>query len=142
MSHYKSNLRDLYFNLFEVFGLDDLLGSPAYSDLDGDTVRSILAETDRMAREDLAASYVDGDRNPPVFDPKTHSVRIPEAFRRSYQTFMDAEFYRLEMPTELGGTQAPRIMWWSFAELGLGSNAPIWMYASGPSFAHTLWLEG
>jgi alkylation response protein AidB-like acyl-CoA dehydrogenase len=142
MSHYKSNLRDLYFNLFEVFGLDDLLGSPAYPDLDGDTVRSILAETDRMAREDLAASYVDGDRNPPVFDPETHSVRIPEAFRRSYQTFMDAEFYRLEMPTELGGTQAPRIMWWSFAELVLGSNAPIWMYASGPSFAHTLWLEG
>jgi alkylation response protein AidB-like acyl-CoA dehydrogenase len=142
MSHYKSNLRDLYFNLFEVFGIEELLGSPAYPDLDADTVRSILAETDRMAREDLAASYVEGDRNPPVFDPATHSVTIPEAFRRSYQTFMDAEFYRLELPAELGGTPAPRLMWWSFAELVLGANAPVWMYASGPSFAYTLWLEG
>jgi alkylation response protein AidB-like acyl-CoA dehydrogenase len=142
MSHYKSNLRDLYFNLFEVFGIEELLGSRAYPDLDADTVRSILAETDRMAREDLAASYVEGDRNPPVFDPATHSVTIPEAFRRSYQTFMDAEFYRLELPAELGGTPAPRLMWWSFAELVLGANAPVWMYASGPSFAYTLWLEG
>jgi alkylation response protein AidB-like acyl-CoA dehydrogenase len=142
MSHYKSNLRDLYFNLFEVFGIEGLLGSPAYPDLDADTVRSILTEAERMAREDLAASYVEGDRNPPVFDPATHSVSIPEAFRRSYKTFMDAEFYRLELPSELGGTPAPRMLWWSFAELILGANAPVWMYASGPSFAYTLWLEG
>jgi alkylation response protein AidB-like acyl-CoA dehydrogenase len=142
MSHYKSNLRDIYFNLFEVFGVDQLLGSAAYPDVDADTVRSILAETDRMAREDLAASYADADRNPPVFDPATHSVRIPESLRRSYQTFMDAEFYRLELPPEMDGTPAPRMVWWSFAELVLGANAPVWMYASGPSFAYTLWLEG
>ncbi len=142
MGHYKSNLRDIYFNLFEVFGVEELLGSPAYPDLDADTVRSILTEADRMAREDLAASYADSDRNPPVFDPATHSVRIPEGLRRSYQTFMDAEFYRLELPPALGGTMAPRLMWWSFAELVLGANAPVWMYASGPSFAHTLWIEG
>ena len=142
MSHYKSNLRDLYFNLFEVFGIERLLGSQAYPDLDTDTVRGILSEAERLAREDLAASYVEGDRNPPVFDPATHSVAIPEAFRRSYRTFMDAEFYRLELPPELGGTPAPRILWWSFAELVLGANAPVWMYASGPSFAYTLWLEG
>ena len=142
MSHYKSNLRDLYFNLFEVFGIERLLGTQAYPDLDTDTVRGILSEAERLAREDLAASYVEGDRNPPVFDPATHSVAIPEAFRRSYRTFMDAEFYRLELPPELGGTPAPRILWWSFAELVLGANAPVWMYASGPSFAYTLWLEG
>src|SRR5206468_4880277 len=23
-----------------------------------------------------------------------------------------------------------------------GANAPVWLYATGPSFAHTLWLEG
>ncbi|OLB75998.1 MAG: acyl-CoA dehydrogenase [Actinobacteria bacterium 13_2_20CM_2_71_6] len=142
MSHYKSNLRDLYFNLFEVFGADRLLGSAAYPDLDVDSARSILAEMDRLAREDLAASYTDGDRKPPVFDPETHSVAMPEAFRRSYQSFMDSEFWRLDLPAELDGTPAPRIFWWSLAELVLGSNAPVWMYASGPGFAHTLWQEG
>ncbi|MEV8514292.1 acyl-CoA dehydrogenase [Dactylosporangium sp. NPDC051484] len=142
MTHYKSNLRDLEFNLFEVFGVDKVLGQGPYGDIDVDTARSILGEVDRMAREDLAASYADSDRNPPVFDPATHSVRMPEAFRKSYQAFMDAEFWRLDLPAELDGTAAPRALWWSIAELVLGSNAPIWMYASGPSFANTLRIEG
>ncbi|HTJ34514.1 MAG TPA: acyl-CoA dehydrogenase [Dactylosporangium sp.] len=142
MTHYKSNLRDLEFNLFEVFGVDKVLGQGPYGDIDVDTARSILGEVDRLAREDLAASYTDGDRNPPVFDPATHSVRMPESFRQSYQAFMAAEFWRLDLPAELDGTAAPRALWWSLAELVLGSNAPIWMYASGPSFANTLRIEG
>jgi alkylation response protein AidB-like acyl-CoA dehydrogenase len=142
MSHYQSNLRDLYFNLFEVFGADQLLGSDAYPDLDVDTARSILAEVERLAREDLAASYAEGDRTPPVFDPETHTVRIPEAFRRSYQAYMDSEFWRLDLPAELDGTPAPRMFWWALAEMVLGSNAPVWMYSSGPAFAQSLWLEG
>jgi alkylation response protein AidB-like acyl-CoA dehydrogenase len=142
MTHYKSNLRDLEFNLFEVFGVDKVLGQGPYGDIDIDTARSILAEVDRMAREDLAASYADADRNPPVFDPATHSVKIPESFRKSYDAFMAAEFWRLDLPAELDGTSAPRALWWALAEMVLGSNAPIWMYASGPSFANTLRIEG
>ena len=142
MGHYKSNLRDLEFNLFEVFGADRTLGTGPYAELDPDTARGILAEVDRLAREDLAASYADSDRHPPVFDPQTHSVRMPESFRRSYQAFMDSEFWRLYLPVELGGTSAPRTLRWSVAELVLGASAPVWMYASGMTFASTLWEEG
>src|SRR5215475_8220164 len=147
MSHYKSNVRDLEFNLFEVFGAADggphpILGQGPFADLDVDTAHNILSEADRIATEVLAPSYSAGDRTPPVFDPVTHSAPLPEAFRQSYKTFMEAEFWRLDLPTELGGTSAPRTLWWSFAESVLGANAPIWMYASGPSFAHTLHREG
>ncbi|MET8229345.1 acyl-CoA dehydrogenase [Micromonospora sp. NPDC005298] len=142
MTHYKSNLRDLEFNLFEVFGADQAFGQGPYSELDADTARTFLAELDRLAREDLAASYTDSDRNPPVFDPATHTAPLPASFKKSYQTFMDSEFWRLDLPPHLGGTTAPRALWWALAELVLGSNAPIWMYASGPSFAHVLEVEG
>ncbi len=142
MTHYKSNLRDLEFNLFEVFGADRAFGQEPYTELDVDTARSILAEADRLAREDLAASYTDSDRNPPVFDPASHTAPLPDAFKKSYQAFMDSEFWRLDLPVELEGTNAPRALWWSLAELVLGANAPIWMYASGPSFARTLHVEG
>ncbi|HEY8533811.1 MAG TPA: acyl-CoA dehydrogenase [Micromonospora sp.] len=142
MSHYKSNLRDLEFNLFEVFRVDEVFNHEPYRGFDVETARAILAEVDRLAREDLAASYVDGDRNPPVFDPATHTAPLPESFKKSYRAFMDAEFWRMDLPEELGGTNAPRTLWWAVAELILGSNAPVWMYASGPSFAHTLWREG
>src|SRR2546429_7848086 len=106
MGHYRSNLRDLQFNLFEVFGADQILGSAAYPDVDVDSARSILAEMDRLAREDLAASYTDGDRTPPVYDPQAHTVAMPEAFRRSYQAFMDSEFWRPDLPAGLGGAPA------------------------------------
>ena len=142
MSHYKSNLRDLEFNLFEVFGADQVLGQGPYAEIDVETARSFLSELDRLAREDLAASYTEGDRNPPVFDPVTHSVKMPESFRKSFEAFMASEFWRLDLPEALGGTPAPRALWWAMAEMVLGANAPVWMYASGPSFAHTLHLEG
>ncbi|MEU5944129.1 acyl-CoA dehydrogenase [Micromonospora sp. NPDC047465] len=142
MTHYKSNLRDLEFNLFEVFGADRAFGQEPYTELDVDTARDILAEVDRLAREDLAASYLDSDRNPPVFDPATHTAPLPESFKKSYQAFMNSEFWRLELPAELDGSNAPRALVWSLAELVLGANAAVWMYSSGPSFAHVLHVEG
>ncbi|MGH3595296.1 MAG: acyl-CoA dehydrogenase N-terminal domain-containing protein, partial [Mycobacterium sp.] len=41
MSHYKSNVRDQVFNLFEVFGVDKALGEGVYSDLDVDTAHEM-----------------------------------------------------------------------------------------------------
>jgi alkylation response protein AidB-like acyl-CoA dehydrogenase len=142
MSHYKSNLRDIQFNLFEVLRRQDLLGQPPYDELDEKTVRGILGELERLATGPLAESFADADRNPPVFDPATHSVRIPESLRKSYRAFMDAEYYRLSLPAELGGTGAPRSLNWAMAELILGSNPAVWMYASGHTMARVLWDLG
>ena len=107
MSHYKSNLRDIEFNLFEVLGRDEVLGTGPFAEVDGETARSILAEVDRLSREELAASYEDSDRNPPVFDPQTSTAPIPESFKKSYQAWMDAEWWRLQVFEELGGQPAP-----------------------------------
>ena len=142
MSHYKSNLRDIEFNLFEVLRRQDVLGQPPYPELDEETVRGILGELERMATGPLAESFADADRNPPVFDAATNSVRIPESLRKSFRTFMDAEWYRLSLPPELGGTQAPRSLNWALAELILGSNPAIWMYSSGHTMARVLWELG
>jgi alkylation response protein AidB-like acyl-CoA dehydrogenase len=142
MTHYKSNLRDLEFNLFEVFGADRAFGQAPYDGIDADTARDVLAEVNRLAREDLAASYADGDRQPPRFDPTTHTAPLPEAFKKSYAQFMASEFWRLDLPPALGGTLAPRVLWWAIDEQVLGANAPVWMYSNGPSFAHVLQIEG
>ncbi len=142
MSHYKSNLRDIEFNLFEVLRRQDLLGEQPYPELDEQTARTIVAELNTMAAGPLAASFADADRNPPVFDPATGSVRVPESLRASYRVFMDAQWYRLSLPAELGGTQAPRSLNWAMAELILGSNPAIWMYSSGHTMGRVLWELG
>ncbi|HEX9497084.1 MAG TPA: acyl-CoA dehydrogenase family protein, partial [Mycobacterium sp.] len=67
MGHYKSNVRDLEFNLFEVLDLEKALATGEFADLDGPTVRQMLEEASRMAEGPLAESFADADRDPPTF---------------------------------------------------------------------------
>jgi alkylation response protein AidB-like acyl-CoA dehydrogenase len=142
MGHYKSNLRDIEFNLFEMLRRQDLLGREPYPDVDEETARGILDEVNRLATGPIAESFAEADRNPPVFDPHTASVRMPEGFKKSFATFMDAEWFRLDLPVGLGGIAAPRTLAWAVAELILGANPAVWMYSGGPNFAQVLWAIG
>ena len=138
MSHYKSNLRDIEFNLFEVLGRQQVLGTGPFAEVDEETARDMLAEVNRLAIGPVAESFVDADRNPPVFDSVTGSVTLPESFRRSFRALMDAQWWRLAVPPELGGTVAPRSLGWAVAEAVLGANPAVWMYSNGPTFAAIL----
>ena len=80
MGHYRSNVRDLEFNLFEVLGLDSVLDSGSYGDLDAATVREILGEVARLSEGPIADSFVDGDRNPPR--PSAARSAQPSMIRR------------------------------------------------------------
>ncbi|MDZ5619828.1 acyl-CoA dehydrogenase [Nocardioides sp. HM23] len=142
MSHYKSNLRDIHFNLFELLGRQDILGAGPFEEMDVDTAKEILAEVDRISREDLAASFEDGDRNPPVFDPKTNTAPVPESFKKSYDAWMEAGFWSLGIPAEIGGTVVPSSLVWATAELILGANTPVWMYGAGPFFSKVVYENG
>ncbi|WP_086832291.1 acyl-CoA dehydrogenase [Streptomyces sp. NRRL B-24572] len=142
MGHYKSNLRDIEFNLFEVLGRDKVYGTGPFEEMDVDTAKSILDEIRRLAENELAESFADADRNPPVFDPETNTAPVPATFKKSYNAFMESEYWRLGIPEEIGGTVSPRSLIWAYAELLLGSNPAIWMYSSGPAFAGILYNEG
>jgi len=139
MGHYRSNLRDIEFNLFEVFHREDVLGTGPYADLDADTVRSILTEVEHLASTELAASFADADRHPPVFDPAAHTVKLPESLKKSYRAYVDAGWGALDLPAEIGGTPTPPSVRWAIAEMVLGSNPAVHLYASGAAFAHVFW---
>ncbi|BBY33902.1 acyl-CoA dehydrogenase [Mycolicibacter minnesotensis] len=136
MSHYKSNVRDQVFNLFEVFGLDQAFGQGNFSDLDLETAREMLNEMVRLAEGPIAESFVDGDRNPPVFDPETHTVKLPESFKKSVRANLDGGWDRIGVIEELGGVPMPRALMWALQEHILGANPAIWMYGGGAGFAN------
>jgi alkylation response protein AidB-like acyl-CoA dehydrogenase len=142
MSHYKSNLRDIEFNLFEVLGRDELLGAGPFGDVDTETVKEILREVDRLAREELATSFEEADRNRRPFDPETHEAPLPESFQEGLPRLDDAEYWRLMTMAELGGTPAPSSVCWALGELVLGANPAIWMYGAGPMFAGVVHRNG
>ena len=138
MSHYKSNQRDLEFNLFEVFGAQDRMGKGPFSEMDVDTARDVLDEVNRLAVGELASTFASADRNPPVYDPATKSVTMPEDFKKSFKALMDAEWWRLDLPEHLGGTGAPPSLRWAASELLLGSNPGAYLFMNGPGFAAIL----
>ena len=142
MGHYKSNVRDQVFNLFEVFGVDKALGQGQFADLDVDTAKEMLGEMARLAEGPLAESFVEGDRNPPVFHPDTHTVTIPESFKKSVHTFIEGGWDKVGLVEELGGMPAPKALLWALHEHVLGSNPAVYMYAMGAGFAQIFYHLG
>ncbi|MBD5830489.1 acyl-CoA dehydrogenase family protein, partial [Janibacter melonis] len=141
MGHYKSNLRDIEFNLFEVLGRDEVLGVEPYQ-VDGETARDMLKEVSRLAENELAESFADADRNPPVFDPTTSSVTMPGSFAKSYQAYTESGFWSVDVPAELDGTPAPPSLKWAMNEMVLGANPAIGMFSASYSFANLLYILG
>ena len=142
MSHYKSNVRDQEFNLFEVLGVDKVFGAGAFSDLDVDTAREMLDEMRRLAEGSIAESFADADRNPPVFDPETHSVTLPESFKKSMRAMLDGGWDKVGVSEDLGGITMPRALGWALHEMILGANPAVWIYGGGAGFADILYKLG
>lgn len=142
MGHYKSNVRDLEFNLFELLELEKVLDGAEYGDLDADTVREILAEAARLAEGPVADSFAETDRHPPTFDPETHVVSIPEPFKQSLQAWEQGEYFRIGLDEQVGGMSAPAMVSWAVNELVLGANPAVFMYVAGPVMANIVFHIG
>jgi alkylation response protein AidB-like acyl-CoA dehydrogenase len=142
MSHYNANLRDIEFCLFDLLGREKVLGTSIYSDLDRDTAMGMLEEMKRLTENDLAASFVDGDRIGTDFNKATGDIKLPESFKKSYKAYVDGEWWRLDAPVELGGMRIPASIRWAIAEMVLGSNPAIHIYASGYAFAQVAHVLG
>ena len=143
MGHYIANVRDLEFNLFEVLGLGAVLGSGRYRDLDVDTVRTMLDEAARLAEGPIAESFADADRNPPVFDPASHTISVPAELAKSVQAAKEAGWWRMGIAEEIGGVPAPSPVTWAINEVIHCANpSAAFFYNLGPAMANALYIEG
>jgi len=142
MGHYRSNVRDLEFNLFEVLELEKALATGEFGDLDGESVREMLDEAARLAEGPVAESFADADRNPPTFDPETHTVHLPDSFKKSLRAWQQGEWFRIGLAEDVGGVPAPAILEWAINEFVLGAQPPVFMMLSGPKSSDILYAIG
>ncbi|OMB84246.1 acyl-CoA dehydrogenase [Mycolicibacterium conceptionense] len=139
MGHYIANVRDIEFNLFEVLRLGPVLDGGAFGDLDADTARTMLDEVARFAEGVVAESFADADRNPPEFDPATHEITVPGPLAKTVQAVKDAEWWRVGIAENAGGTPAPASLVWAIQEMIMCANpSAMFFYGMGPAMAHTL----
>ena len=138
MSHFRSNRRDLEFNLFEVHRIQDYIAE--ISEVDADTARDILSEIDRFADNEWAASFVDADRH--EVELVEGSIELPESMKASMKAFENAGWGLIGLDSALGGTPVPPSLFWAGQELLLGANPTAMFYMGGPLFARVLFEEG
>ena len=142
MGHYIANLRDIEFCLFDLLDRDSILGTSIYKDIDRATAMGMLEEIKRLAEKDLADSFIDGDRMGVDFNPATGDAKLPPSFIKSYRAYIDNGWGLIDAPVEVGGTLIPPSLRWAIAEMVLGSNPSVHIYASGFSFAHVAYALG
>ena len=70
-AHYKPNLRDQFFQLFEVLEIQKtVLGKPPFASMDEDSARAALEGFLEVLQATWAPAFVPGDREGAVFDGK------------------------------------------------------------------------
>jgi hypothetical protein len=136
MSHYRSNLRDIEFNLFEFLRIHEQLGG----DLDRETIEQMLSEVERLASNEWADSFVPADRTPLAL--VNGEVRLPGPLLASLAALQAGGWDRVGLPPALGGVEVPRTVLWAMQEMWLGANPTAAFYAAGPLFARVIHEEG
>jgi alkylation response protein AidB-like acyl-CoA dehydrogenase len=132
--HYFSDLRDMHFNLFEF--LDATRGG-----MDEDSIRSILVAIEKLASNEIAASFADADRHPPTIGPDGTPI-LPESLKKSIKAWQDGDWHRLALREDMGGFGAPRTVAWAAFELVVGANASAGFYVFDTFISGVIGDEG
>jgi len=130
-THYRPNLRDSFFNLFEVLEVQaSTFGKGPFVTMDQGTARDALAGLADFVLDSWSPAFVEGDRIGAQFDGKG-GVTLPPGTRRALTAFYEGGWNKLELPEHLGGFGAPPSVTWAAFELMAGSNASATFYVLG-----------
>lgn len=129
--HYLPNLRDTFFNLFEVFAIDQtVLGHGPFAGFDADSARASLEGLAEFVTSQFAPSFAEGDRVGVRFDG-AGNVTLPASFTRALEAYYQDGWNKLELPEHLGGFGAPPSVAWAGFELLSGANPALTFYLLG-----------
>jgi len=126
MSHYKTNLRDIKFNLFEAYNTQEYMGQVPFEEMDQETAEHMLSEIERFAVEEYSASFVDADRNPPKLEDG--EVKLPQSLKDVLHAYDEAGWDSLFRPPAYGGVAAPMSLRWAAQELLVGANPTAFLF--------------
>ena len=136
--HYKSNLRDVVFNLFEVLDIEKTsLGRGEFKNMDKAGVLEALKGLEALASTALAESFADADRHP-AYKNENGDVFLPESLKKSIAAFHEGGWHRLGLAEHMGGYGAPPSVSWAASEMVLGANPVVSFYAFGNLMAQVI----
>ena len=105
---FRAPVRDLMFALTEVVGIDQLGQSPAFADLDRDTLGAVLEAAGSLADDILAPLNHPGDRAGATY--QNGKVTAAPGFADAYKAFSEGGWTSLAADPEFGGQGLPKAL--------------------------------
>ncbi|HYO69052.1 MAG TPA: acyl-CoA dehydrogenase [Archangium sp.] len=126
-NHYKPNLRDLSFNLFEFLDIGrSSLGKAPFGDFDETAARQTLETFAEVCLKEMAPSFTEPEHNPPKLE--NGRVTLPPGIQKAIAAYHESGMSQLELPVHQGGMGAPPSLGWAAFELMVGANPAVAFY--------------
>lgn len=109
-SSYQAPLSDIRFALFDVLGIENLLGHLGFTDANRELIDAVLEEAARFSQSVLAPLNKVGDEVGCKYDPTTGEVHTPPGFRQAYAQYVEGGWPSLTAPAEFGGQNLPHVV--------------------------------
>ena len=120
-------LAEITFALRAYGGLDRLIATGAFPDLDSETAAAIVEEAERFAEDQLAPLNQPGDRAGVTLADGI--VTTPPGWKETYKRWREAGWNGLGSPPEWGGQGLPMVLQMALQEIWNSANAA---FAVGP----------
>ncbi len=132
VQHYKPNLRDVFFNLFEVLGIQsNVLGKAPFEAMDEATARQSLEGFLEVLQAKWTPTFASADLEGGAHFDGKGNVTLPKGFKEALAAYYDGGWNAFELPERLGGFGAPPTIRWAAFEMMAGSNPAICFYVLG-----------
>jgi alkylation response protein AidB-like acyl-CoA dehydrogenase len=120
--------RDVDFNLYELFDVEETCKLAPYKDLNKKILNLIVTEARNFSIKEMLPAYADGDRIGPRFD--NGQVCMPESFKRVYQLGRENQWTAPSAPEQYGGQGLPHIIAAAIREYLMAANWPLSSFLS------------
>jgi len=132
MSDYKAPLRDLHFNLFELFDYEAHYQSlPGYGEVNAELVTTILNEFDKFCSNILSPLNAVGDQEGCTWSDG--EVATPSGFKEAYRQYVEAGWPALANEPAYGGQGLPESLSIVLGEMRGTAN---WSWGMYPGLSH------
>lgn len=123
MAKYKTDLKDVNFNLFKMCKIQDVASEFGYGEAE---LKDILLQFDKFVENEIYPTRTKGDVEGVHFvDGK---VKVPDCFEPLNQKFYENGWYALGYEEEIGGMPAPHALKIACYSMAIGANVSWSMY--------------
>ncbi len=129
MAQVISELRDIDFNLYEMFDVESLTKFDKFQEFNRKTVDMIIKEARNLAIKEILPTYDDGDKIGVTYDGDGR-VSTPDSFKRALKLYLENEWTAPAAPEKWGGQGLPTMVSASAREYFMGANWPLYAIGS------------